>query len=545
MYKRFLALAISLMPALIRAADDAPTESPSRPNLVLILADDLGMGDTAIFGQQRCQIDTHHIDRLARGGMRFTDAHANASVCVPTRVGLMTGRYPWRFAPPQAGGAWGFLGTRFNTDTLTLGKMLERGGYQTGYVGKWHLGTLMSTRDGRVQGPGNVDFTRPLRIGPRQHGFAASFILPGSLDMYPYAFVKDNSWQGQVTATKGWSAFGRMGPAAVEFEDHRVLETLYAQAESFLAAQTQTQPFFLYLALTAPHTPTSPGRKFQGKSQLGLYGDFVMEVDHAVQRVMAALRQHSLAENTLVLFSSDHGAASYAGNLRKATAGQIKNLEKQNHYASGPYRGYKFSVYEGGLRVPLIAHWPAAIQPNVTCRHLIGLNDVMATFAEVAGIQLHASEAPDSISFAPLLHNAQGNATRRHLIMQSIGPFVVRQDNWKLCLCPGSGSHGRWGNQPPADAAWRKAIASFGSTPSRDRLAQAPFVQLFDLNTDIHEDHNLATQQPARVSAMVRLLRQQIDAGRSTPGPRLKNGRVPIPVMQRLPSFVRKKLPAT
>ena len=425
---------------VIAFARMALAEEVQRPNIVLILADDLGIGDVKCYGGDGCQINTQHIDALARGGVRFTDAHVSASVCVPTRVGIMTGRYPWRFGKPQQGGAWGFLGPRFDTDTLTLGKMLRRADYRTGYIGKWHLGTVMTTLDGKVQGANNVDYSQPLKVGPPQHGFDFSFILPGSLDMYPYAFARNNVWRGEVNARKGWSAFNRVGPAEEDFEDHEVLETFYSEAESYIGQQETDQPFFLYLALTAPHTPTSPGKNFQGRSQLGVYGDFVMEVDHAVERVVSALKRKGIYQNTLVLFASDHGPALYAGNTLKATPNQLRDLEKLGHHSSGPYRGYKFSVYEGGLRVPLIAHWPGVSPNNSECHQLVGLNDLMATFAEVANVELDHDEAPDSISFAKLMREPTVIGSRRNLIMQSVGPFVVREGDWKLCVCPGSGS---------------------------------------------------------------------------------------------------------
>ncbi|MCH7727830.1 MAG: sulfatase-like hydrolase/transferase, partial [Planctomycetes bacterium] len=178
------------------------SDNRSVPNIVFILADDLGYGDVNCFGGERCQIKTPNFDRLASQGMRFTDAHANASVCVPTRVAIMTGRYPWRFGKSGPGGPWGYLGTRLPVGQHTLGTMMRAAGYRTGYVGKWHLGTLMQTTDGKPQGPTNVDYTKPLKIGPPQFGFDDSFILPGSLDMYPYAFVRNNHWVGKVTAQK-------------------------------------------------------------------------------------------------------------------------------------------------------------------------------------------------------------------------------------------------------------------------------------------------------------------------------------------------------
>ncbi len=306
-----------------------------RPNIVFILADDLGIGDVNCYGGARCQIDTPNLDALAAEGIRFTDAHVNAPVCIPTRVAIMTGRYPWRFGPPERGGPWGFLGPRFGTKVVTLGDMLRAAGYQTGYIGKWHLGTRMTTTNGEVQGPTNVDYTKPLLLGPPQHGWDYSFILPGSLDMFPYAYARDNVWQGMVTAQKGWSAFNRVGPAEETFEDHEVLETFYRETERYIAQQKPETPFFLFVALTAPHTPTSPGKAWRGKSDLGVYGDFVMEVDHAVARVRKALEATGLAKNTLILFSSDHGAASNAGNILKATPGQIRDMEKLGHYSRG------------------------------------------------------------------------------------------------------------------------------------------------------------------------------------------------------------------
>lgn len=524
------------------------TALAARPNIVFILADDLGIGDVNCYGGDRCLIDTPNIDALAAGGMKFTDAHVNASVCGPTRRALMTGRYNWRFGKTVNSGPWGFVGPRPNTEKSTLGKLLNRSGYGTAYVGKWHLGTTMATLDGKTQGLTNVDFTKPLTYGPPQFGFDESFILPGSLDMYPYAFARNNVWQGEVTAQKGWSAFNRVGPAEKDFEDHEVLETFYREAESFIANQNADHPFFLFLALTAPHTPTSPGVEWQGKSKLGVYGDFVMEVDHSIERVINALKKKGLDQNTLVMFSSDHGPAPYAGNILEATPGQIQRLEEMGHYPSGPHRGYKFSVYEGGLRVPLIARWPGMIAEGATCEALVGLNDMLATFAELAGAKLGEPEGPDSISFAALLRDPTGVGMRRNLVMQSVVAFAVREGNWKLCLCPGSGTPANsphsHGNSPSPEAAWKMALAEFPGNLKESDLFEAPFVQLFDLANDPHEDNNLAADYPKRVTQMVSLLREQIANGRSTPGPVLKNDKNVRAVNindHRLPSIVRDR----
>ncbi len=516
------------------------------PNVVFIMADDLGIGDVNCFGGERCQIPTPNFDRLAREGMRFTDAHALASHCVPTRVAIMSGRYPWRFQRPQISGPWGFLNPRMPTEHFTLGRLMHRAGYRTGYIGKWHLGTVMQTHDGRNQNRDNVDYTKPLKVGPPQYGFDFSFVLPGSLDMYPYVFVRNNEFVGSVTARKGWSAFNRVGPADVDFEDDQVLDRFCREAEDFIGRQAETTkrgtPFFLYFALTSPHTPTSPRAEFHGKSGLGLYGDFVMETDDCVGRVLAALEAHDLARNTLVIATSDHGAALYAGNIRKATPNQLRELEKQGHYSSGVYRGYKFSAYEGGLRVPFVVRWPGVVTPGTRCDDLIALADLMRTFADVAGQPLGEQEAPDSVSFLPLLKSPAGPKAREALVMQSINSFVIRWGKWKLAICPGSGCEGRYGNVPRRADAWKNALETYGRNPrNREELKQAPFVQLFDLDADPGENKNLAEKRPHLVADLFALLDRQIMDGRSTVGPKLSNDRSRINYFSSVPDFVLAK----
>ncbi len=539
MKKIFILIALSMVFFLGAQAAD-------KPNIVFILADDLGIGDVNCYGGDRCLIETPNIDALAADGIRFTDAHVNASICGPTRRALMTGRYNWRYAGTVNGGPWGFQGPSPGTEKYTLGKILKRAGYHTGYVGKWHLGTIMTTTDGKNQGPENVDYTEPLKYGPIQFGFDESFILPGSLDMYPYVFARNNVWQGEVTAQKGWSAFNRVGPAAQDFEDHEVLETFYKEAESYLEQRSDDEPFFLFLALTAPHTPTSPGVAWQGKSELGVYGDFVMEVDHSVERVMNALKAKGLDDNTLVIFSSDHGPAPYAGNTLAATPGQIKELEAKGHYSNGIHRGYKFSIYEGGLRVPFIARWPGVVPAGKTCDELIGMCDFMATLAELTGQELSDDEGPDSISFAHLLSDPEADSRRKDLIMESTMNFTIREGDWKLCLTPSSGvrvdSENAAGNDPLPRVAWQEGLDAFGGQPRSADLLKAPFVQLYLLSEDPHEDNNLAASHPERVEEMVKLLQQQVANGRSTPGPKLKNDKnVKIVNLldKRLPEFVR------
>ncbi len=528
-----------------RGSSASAAEQP-KPNVVFILADDLGYGDVKCFGGDRCQIDTPYFDRLAREGMRFTDAHSIGSVCVPSRVGIMTGRYAWRFGGSGPGGPWGFLGTRLPVGQHTVATMLKSAGYRTGYVGKWHLGTLMQTNDGKNQGLTNVDYSKPLKIGPPQYGFDDSFILPGSLDMYPYAYVRNNRWVGDVTAQKGWSAFNRIGPAAEDFEDYEVLDTFCDEAERFVAQSADApdggQPFFLYLALTSPHTPLSPSADFEGKSRMGIYGDFVMETDHCVGRILAALEQNGVDKNTLVIATSDHGAAPYAGRNRKATDGQLKELEKEGHYASGIFRGYKFSAYEGGFRVPFVARWPDVVRAGATCDRLVGLHDLTATLADISGCELADDQAPDSISMLPLLRETKSAPPRRSMIFQATRGMAIRSGDWKLLFCPGAGCDDRWLISDGHETAWKKALAACGKKlRSRQELLQPAFVQLFNLANDPSETTDLAAQQVDRVREMHDLYYQQVNTGRSTPGPTLTNDRDTIRAFPAVPPFVWEK----
>jgi arylsulfatase A len=273
----------------------------------------------------------------------------------------------------------------------------------------------------------------------------------------------------------------------------------------------------------------------------------VMEVDHSVERVMNALKAKGLDENTLVLFSSDHGPAPYAGNILAATPDQIQKLEDVGHFPAGPHRGYKFSAYEGGLRVPLIARWPGVVPAGTTCDALVGMNDFMATFAELTEGTLAEDEAPDSISFAKLLRDPSAAGTRENLIMESVRAFVVRDGDWKLCVCPGSGtpagSENAAGSDPMPEVAWRAALDAFEGVPEDADLLRAPFVQLYNVADDVHEDTNLAAEHPERVEQMVAMLKKQIADGRSTPGPKLKNDKnVKMVGLEdkRLPAFVRE-----
>ena len=491
------------------------SQADKKPNVVFILADDMGVGDA--LGSSQVQMP--HLDSLRENGMTFTDAHVVASVCVPSRLSIMTGRYHWRYKGAQGSGPWGYLAPQVNNETFTLGKLFKKANYQTAYIGKWHLGTVMTTKDGKRQGPKNTNYTKPIKFGPPQLGFDFSYILPGSLDMFPYAFIENNEWVGPVTAQKGWSAFNRVGPASEDFVDTETLDNISSKSEEFIAKQSTDIPFFLMVGYTGPHTPICPSPAFEGKSKLGLYGDFLMEIDHSVGRIVAALKKKGLYENTLLIFSSDHGQGHYAGNIQKATANQIKLLEEKGHSPNGSYRGYKFSVYEGGLRVPFIVQWPAKVKGGSKSDSIVGLQDLMATFAEVAGVTLKEDQGMDSISFANKLYNPQSEPKRDQLIMTSVtnGPFVIRKGKWKLCLTPGSGSKSKFGSLPSSDDAWKLAIMNFAKQPSKSDLLKAPFVQLYDLSVDIREVDNLAYKHPEKVEELLQVLESEIQKDNDLP----------------------------
>lgn len=495
-----------------------------RPNIVFVLADDLGYGDIEAFGGDKCNVDTPHFDQLCLDGMKFTNAHVTDSVCVPSRTSIMTGRYAFRFGRGEPSGPWGFIGLRFPTTQHTVGQMFQSGGYTTAYVGKWHLGTKMTTRDGKVQGPSNTDFSKPIQVGVSDYGFDECFFLPGSLDMFPYAFIRGKRWQGNVTARKGWSAFNRVGPAAEDFVDTEVLATFCKEAGRFIKAQRgKEKPFFLFVALTAPHTPTSPEQRFAGRSRIGVYGDFVMNTDACIGRIRDHLRESGFEGNTALMVSSDHGPGHYSGPKRKAIANQMQQMHKEGHYPTGPWRGYKFSAFEGGLRVPFAAVWPDVVKPGGTTDSLIGLNDLKATWAEIAGIELAPEHAPDSVSFVSVLKDRTAQS-RTTLVTRGTRANAYRDGDWKLILGPGSGSSGPFFSEPKSEDAWKDAVVAFGRNPkNHTELESHEFLQLYNLRDDPGESKDVSEKNPDVVKRMLAGYMKVIANGRSTPGPKLAN----------------------
>jgi len=498
--------------------------TPARPNIVFILADDLGYGDVGCYNPQG-KIPTPHLDRLAREGMRFTDAHSTSAVCTPTRYALLTGRYSWR-SRLQSGVMGGLSPPLIPPERLTLPGLLRKAGYHTACIGKWHLGLGWPRKPNtppftdaieKGQEGWNVDYTKPIAEGPLTVGFDEFYGIAGSLDMVPYTFIHNDRVQIVPTVDKafpmmlGRSAMTRRGPAAAAFEAVDVLPTLTQKAVQYIqqrAAEARSgKPFFLYLALASPHTPIVPSEAWQGRSGLNPYADFVMQTDDCVGQVVAALEKEGLADNTLLLFSSDNGPAPLA---------DLAALRDKGHDSSGGLRGTKADLWEGGHRVPLLVRWPGRVQAGTTSDQLVGLVDMMATCAELVGLELPDNAAEDSFSFLPVLLGKASGPVRETLILHSVsGKFAIRQGPWKLLLTPGSGGWSR-----PSDAEARRQ--------------GLPEVQLYNLADDLAEQKNLQAEHPEMVQRLIQLLERQVAEGRTRPGLPQKND-VPVDIWKRPP----------
>ena len=490
-----------------------------RPNIIVILADDQGFGDFSANNPQS-KIPTPQLDALAEAGVRFTDGHTSSGVCTPSRYSLLTGRYHWR-TRLQAGVLGGFSPPLIAKGRLTLAELLRRQGYATGCFGKWHLGMSFPISGGGFADDGGeysrtpknvglIDFAGDIVGGPVDHGFDTFFGISASLDMPPFVWIQDRRMTEVPSATKTWL---RTGPAGPKFEAVDVMPSVIDRTIAFVEAQRKadpTRPFFAYVPLNAPHTPIVPTKAFQGTSGISPYADFVRQVDHDVGRLLASLAKQGLAEDTLVIFTSDNGCS---------TAANIPELQKVGHEPSHVYRGHKADLYEGGHRVPFVVRWPAKVKPGVSAA-LVGQIDFLATLAEITGASVPAGMAEDSVSFLPILRGEKPEV-RQGIVSQSInGSFAIRDGKWKLCLSAGSGG---WSSPRPGPEE-----------------AGLPAVQLYDLSTDPAERNNLQADFPERVAAMKAELEKLIARGRSTPGPDLAND-VPVQLFKKSPAGKAKK----
>jgi len=415
----------------------------SLPNIVFILADDMGYGDVQTFNPGS-KIPTPNLNRLAAEGMRFTDAHSGSAVCSPTRYGVVTGRYSWR-TWMKSGVLWPPDDKPLiEADRLTVAGMLKQKGYRTACIGKWHLGIEWG-RDEQ----GEVDFNRPIRYGPTDVGFDDFFGIAGSLDMIPYAFYHNREATQPVTETQQgfpFPRFVREGPRAQGFDPGKALDELTEQAVGFVERCAAADvPFFLYFPLTAPHKPVWPEERFRGRTELGPYGDFVSQVDWSVGQVLLALERAGVVEDTLVVYTSDNGSYMYRWPKDQPDHildASVQGYHPAHHTSNSIWRGTKADVWEGGHRVPFIARWPRKINPGTQCDLTICLTDFMATCAEVVGISLPENSGEDSFSLIPLMEGKSRPVPRAPVIHHSSnGTFSLRDGKWKMVF--GSGSGGR------------------------------------------------------------------------------------------------------
>jgi arylsulfatase A-like enzyme len=492
------------LPDLENPSARARDPLPARPNIVFILADDLGYGDLGCYGATR--VRTPNLDRLAGAGMRFTSAYSPSAVCTPTRYALLTGQYAWR-NPAADHILSGVAPLCIATERLTVPALLKQAGYVTGVVGKWHLGLTRKV----------PDYNGLLAPGPREVGFDFSFIIPATGDRTPCVFVENGrvagydpndpisvSYDSPVgneptgakhpellkvrpshghdnTIINGISRIGFMsGGKAARWMDEETADVLTRKAVHFIEAN-HDRPFFLYFATHDIHVPRVPHPRFRGRSPHDTRGDVIEELDWCVGEVLAALDRHHLAERTLVLFSSDNGGVMDDGYQDGS------GTDTSGHRCNGPLRGYKGGLYEGGTRVPLIARWPGKIPAGKTSSSLVSLVDLMATSAALVGRDLGAPDGPDSINQLPaLLSEEPDPPCRQSLVIHAQGArLAIRQGPWKLI--------------PRAE-------------PAR--------AELFNLDSDLAEEHNLAARNPEKVNELTELLQRIRAAGRSRPARR-------------------------
>lgn len=454
------------------------TKEKKTPNILVILADDMGFGDPASFNTNS-RIATPNINNLAESGIKFTNAHAAGPWCVPSRYGLLTGRYPFRndrkyeeslIAPGQT----------------TIGVFMQQNNYQTACIGKWHQGIIDEK---------NPKKGERLSGGPVDHGFDYFFGLPASLDIPPYYYIENDLIVGSLNDSignnnsEGWSpiqgAFWRKGKIAKGYEHKNILKELSGKVTGYLEDYKKSEsekPFFLYFAMTAPHTPWLPEAEFEGKSQVGMYGDFVMQADHYVGKVLQKLDDLGLSDDTIVLFTSDNGPVWYPNDV-----------SKYGHNSVGLLSGMKSDLLEGGHRMPFIVRWPNTIKPGLENNSPICFTDVLSTFADILDTPLPANAGEDSYSFLPLL-TGKNNIQRPPIIHNNGDLYSIIDGHWKYINGKGPGG-------------FSKAVMDeFPEILPRDEYEG----QLYDLSEDIGERHNLYAQYPDKVLELSQKLKAYI-----------------------------------
>jgi len=482
-------------------------KAQAKPNIIYILADDLGIGDVTTFNKN-CKIATPNIDKLAAEGMKFTDAHTSSAVCSPTRYGILTGRYNWRSRLKQ-GVLSGTSKALIPNSRSTVASMLKNNGYMTAYIGKWHLGWDWAKKESSSEqnlksiNIENIDFSKPVTNNPNDLGFTYSYGFSGSLDMAPYVYVENRmatQMPNSISENTDKYAWWRKGPIASDFVHEEATPNFFKRAIQYIVdSQKEKRPFFMYLPIPSPHTPIVPTKQWQGKSGLNPYGDFVMMIDDYIGQLLKAVSDAGIEKNTLIIFTSDNGCSPSAN---------YEVLAQKGHNPSSIYRGHKADIFEGGHRVPFIAKWPNKIKKGSVSNETICTTDFMATCADIVNYPLKADEGEDSYSLVPLFENKKLNKPLREAtIHHSInGSFAIRKGDWKLIMCPDSGG---WSYPKP----------------ERDQkiINTLPPIQLYNLKEDPSETTNLQASHTEKVKELKSLLIKYINNGRSTPGIPQKN----------------------
>ena len=505
---------LSSMGLAMMASCFAPEEeAPQAPNILFILADDLGYGDLACYNPES-RIPTPNLDQLAREGMRFTDAHSPSTVCSPTRYSILTGRMAFR-----TGMRGVFVGAQgpclIERDRLTLPQLLRNQGYATACIGKWHIGMTFfdangdTIQDRAVKGVQRIDYSRPIPDGPINRGFDTFFgTVSCPTTDWLYAYVEGDRIPVPPTQLLDRSRLPkhpyandcRPGMVADNFDHEEVDLVFLEKSKEFLqqhVANSPDKPFFLYHAMQAVHLPSFAADPFKGKTDSGPHGDFIFEMDYIVGELLQTLERLGVAENTLVMFASDNGPeVPTVLDMRKT----------HNHDGARPWRGVKRDQWEGGHRTPFIVRWPTKVPANTISDQLLSLTDVMATCAEIVGVRMPENAAEDSYNMLPVFLGSQGKEpVRQYLLQQTISlAMSIRDGNWKYLDHTGSG-----GNNYDREGEW-------GMNPYKleDTDPDAPG-QLYDLDADPGERENLYSKHPEKVTAMKAKLEELKQRGRS------------------------------
>lgn len=481
-----------------------------RPNIVFILADDMGYGDVAC-NDPNSRIPTPNLDRLAKRGMRFSDAHAVSAVCTASRYSILTGRYNWR-SRLKRGIIWEWDGPLIDPGRPTVANVLKRQGYDTACIGKWHLGWDWSTYDGRHANEtlpfgfndphtadlrsefgAEIDFSKGIGGGPVHRGFDTYFGVDVP-NFPPYTWFEDDHLTERPTVQKPAQMYGTPGPATPNWSHRAMIAGLTRRAVSYIEAHSvigkrEVPPYFLYLPLTAPHSPIVPRAEFRGLSGIGSYGDFVCEVDWVVGRIVETVDQCGQANDTLVIFTSDNGPE----NRTSDDEGVYERARRTDHYSMGSkLRGIKFDAWEGGHRVPFIASWPGTIPEGTICEQIVGLLDLMATCVDILKEPPPIS-GTDSVSIWPLLCGDIGTPTRDCLIHHSAsGKFAIREGDWVFIESPSGGD--------VPEPEWFREWRGYRAHGERG--------ELFNLAEDLVERANCFAQRPELVQHLKRRLNE-------------------------------------